>query len=129
MGPNLLNVAGLAFDMAGASLLAWALVFTRGQILKAQSLTVFNGNPVLHMALRRQRLDACFGLGMLLFGFLLQMIAAIGLSCELAYWYIPAGLLIAVLAAHQFARLRLQRSDLGQQEARMLTANAKHLGE
>lgn len=77
---NVLNVAGIMYDILGATLLAKAIAFTSDKLLAAQAGSYTGWNPVLLAALDEQRLDAKYGLGILIAGFLLQLLAAIGIG-------------------------------------------------
>ena len=63
MEANLVNVSGLVFDIIGATLIALSIALANSKIIRAQSFTVTDANPVLEYALILQREDARFGLG------------------------------------------------------------------
>src|ERR1700730_17048777 len=78
---NLLSIAGLGYDILGAILLAEAIVRTRDETLVRQARQggqFSGGNLLLFAALEEQRHDARFGLGFLIGGFVLQLVAALG---------------------------------------------------
>ena len=62
---NFYSVVGVVYDIAGAILLAEALVRTSDQVLAQQSQTFVGGNLGLFGALEDQRHDARFGLALL----------------------------------------------------------------
>jgi len=128
MTPNLVNVSGLVFDLFGAGLIVMALAFAKAKIVKAQSLTVMDANPVTHLAMLRQRQDALFGLLFLAIGFALQIVAALGLFWRMACWYVPSSALLLGLLAYGVMRWRLNHSTVAERAARMLQLNAAHLG-
>lgn len=102
-------VVGLIYDISGATVLIWALAFARNGILKSQGGTYFNFNSRMLEALVEQRIDAQFGLGLLIFGFALQAIGSIAVSLPL--WIdelLLAGLAI-VLIVYVCCRKRLAR--------------------
>ena len=76
---NLLSVLGAAFDVAGAVLLARALVFVKSKSLMRQSTSGYGGvsAPLIKM-FSDQWIDASFGLSLLLVGFSLQGAAGYG---------------------------------------------------
>jgi hypothetical protein len=71
--PNYLNVAGLVFDIAGASLLARSIFFNRAAGIAAQARPTWDDNYDLRLALCEQRVDAWFGLPLLVAGFFAQL--------------------------------------------------------
>jgi len=95
---NILSVAGPVYDIVGALLLAEAIVRTRREVLMRQAHPggqFASVNLALFAALEEQRHDARFGLGFLIFGFVLQLVAAFGVV--LAHWLWIA-VFLAVLA-------------------------------
>jgi hypothetical protein len=71
--PNYLNVAGLVFDIAGAALLAKSIFFNQATSIAAQATPTWGDNYGLRLALCEQRVDAWFGLPLLVVGFLVQL--------------------------------------------------------
>jgi hypothetical protein len=71
--PNYLNVAGLVFDIAGASLLAKSIFFNPAAGIAAQAQPTWDDNYGLRLALCEQRVDAWFGLPLLVVGFFVQL--------------------------------------------------------
>ena len=96
---NLFSVAGIIYDIAGAILLAEAIVRTRHEtfVLQSQHREYSGGNVELFGAFEEQRHDAWFGLGLLVGGFVLQLFAAIG--CMLAVSWLSGSSFAAVLVA------------------------------
>lgn len=108
---NLYSIAGVIYDIAGAILLAEALVRTRDEVLVSQSQTLPGGNLGLFAALEEQRHDARFGLALLITGFVLQLIAAIGYTLPVNW--LSGSLLVAVLVgALLWWRLWARRSAI-----------------
>ena len=127
MEANLVNVSGLVFDIIGATLIALSIALANSKIIRAQSFTVLNANPVLEYALILQREDARFGLGFLIIGFGLQLIAAFGMSAPISTGWITA---IAVAIGLLFYGVRhrmLSASKVGKQAVHMMEVNATHL--
>ncbi len=77
MSTNLM-VVGLGYDIIGVLVLALALVTPRIHLVRAQAGTFYGGNKALFRTLLIQRFDARFGLPFILFGFVLQLVAALG---------------------------------------------------
>jgi hypothetical protein len=71
--PNYLNVAGLVFDIVGAALLAKSIFFNPAESIAAQASPTWDDNYGLRLALCEQRVDAWFGMPMLILGFLVQL--------------------------------------------------------
>lgn len=71
--PNYLNVVGLVFDIAGATLLAKSIFFNRAAAIAAQAQPTWDDNFGLRLALCEQRVDAWFGLPLLVAGFFVQL--------------------------------------------------------
>ena len=71
------TVAGLVYDIVGVFILARALMATRRLDLLAQALHFWDGNMGVFRALLLQRVDAWFGMPILLTGFALQIIGAL----------------------------------------------------
>ena len=71
--PNYLNVVGLVFDIVGAALLAKSIFLNPAASISAQAIPTYDDNYALRLALCEQRVDAWFGMPMLLLGFLVQL--------------------------------------------------------
>lgn len=98
---NLCSVAGLVYDIVGATLIALAIVGTRheAQVSQAHHGGDFSGaNLSLFAALEDQRRDARFGLFFLILGFLMQLAASIGWTILVSWiWgsvFVVAGMII-----------------------------------
>lgn len=122
---NILNVFGLVYDVVGAFLLARAFAFGRDKILAAQSLSVVGSNPALFAALAEQRLDARFGIGILIAGFLFQLLAALNVFVSVGYWPWFVLALAMVLGWYFVAARRLKRGSAARLNA--LTKGVKHI--
>jgi hypothetical protein len=76
---NYLSSLGCIYDMAGATLLAKALVFVRARQMDMQASTGWGGfNGELLKMFAEQKIDGSFGLAFLLIGFSLQLLAGGG---------------------------------------------------
>lgn len=108
--PNLIAIAGIVYDIAGAMLLVQAIVRTRDEILVRQSQhrRFSGGNLELFKALDWQRHDACFGLGLLVAGFILQLFAAIGFALPVS-WLGGSLLTVVLVAAFAWWRISAKR--------------------
>lgn len=74
--------SGLIWDFFGAYFLAKALIFSKDQSIGRQAGTYWDLSIPLLRALCEQRLDARFGIGMLMTGFSLQFVAALGVTTD-----------------------------------------------
>ncbi len=107
---NLLSILGAAFDIMGAVLLAWALVFVRARAIIRQSSSGYGFTPTLVRMFSEQRVDATFGLGLLLIGFFIQGAAGYGYkSTNFAVLWIGVAILVAALTAYRVVRERWTR--------------------
>lgn len=86
-------VAGLMWDFFGAFFLAKALIFNKDQSIRRQAGTYWNVSVPLLRSLCEQRIDARFGISMLMTGFALQFVASCGLS---ASWPVDALLVLPI---------------------------------
>ena len=78
---NELSGIGACFDIAGALLLARALVWVKSSGIMMQSLSGYGGvSPALVKMFGEQKVDASFGLGFLVAGFLMQFLAGFGVK-------------------------------------------------
>jgi hypothetical protein len=97
---NLLSIFGAVYDIIGAILLAEGLVRTRDEILVRQARhggKFSGGNLPLFGALEEQRHDAQFGLGLLIGGFLLQLVAAFGYAVAINWLSISLLIVLPVV--------------------------------
>jgi hypothetical protein len=106
---NLLSVLGALFDIAGAALLACVLVFVKPDSILKQSMSGFGGiSPSLIKMFSEQKVDASFGLGLLVFGFLIQGAAGYGYKTTSGcIFLIGTGCLTLVLVVYLALRRRL----------------------
>lgn len=109
--PNLFAIAGIVYDIAGAMLLVQAIVRTRDETIVRQSQhwRFSGGNLELFRAFDEQRHDAEFGLGLLVTGFVLQLVAAIGYVLPVNWLW---GSLLAVVLVAAFAWWRISAKRL-----------------
>ncbi len=105
---NLFSVAGVAYDIAGAILLAQAIVFSRDKLIAAQSGTYFGGNSALFAALEEQRHDGRFGLGLLVIGFFFQLLAALNFVWSANDWPAAVAIALAWLACYGIGARQLK---------------------
>lgn len=109
--PNLLAISGIVYDIAGAILLVEAIALTRNEVLvrQSQQRQFSGGNLELFEAFDRQRHDAWFGLGLLIAGFVLQLVAAFGypLPVSLLWCSVLSGVLITALVCWHLSARRL----------------------
>jgi hypothetical protein len=75
-----LAVAGVAYDIAGAMMLSYALMWSRPQDLARQSAGSFDMNTELLRAFCEQTVDARWGATFLIGGFLLQAASSAGVK-------------------------------------------------
>ena len=117
MTTNIFAIAGLVYDIVGAVVLAEAIAATRiaGLASQARNHGQFStGNLALFAALEDQRHDARFGLGLLVTGFALQLLAALGYAWATTWssGVLSAVPLVVVLSAWQILTCRLAGSRL-----------------
>lgn len=110
LSANLLSAAGVFYDIVGAFLIVRAIVFARPKILAAQSASVINRNPTLFAALDQQQHDGQFGTGILIAGFVFQLLAALGCGVSVAYWPWFAVALAGALGAYFAVGVRRKRT-------------------
>lgn len=104
--PNYLNVVGLVFDIVGAALLAKSIFFNLSASISAQATPTYDDNSALRLALCEQRVDAWFGMPMLLLGFAVQL-ASDFLSIEFVGAALMSLLALLYVAAYCFLRGKL----------------------
>lgn len=75
-----LQVASLAYDIAGVGILAWAAVFRGAREIAEQGGTHWNENKPLMNALAENKIDTAAGSVMLLVGFIGQAVASAGVD-------------------------------------------------
>ena len=75
-----LQVASLAYDIAGVGILAWAAVFRGAREIAEQGGTHWNENKPFMTALAENKTDTAAGSIMLLFGFMGQAVASVGVD-------------------------------------------------
>jgi hypothetical protein len=71
-----LNVAGLIFNLFGAGVIAAGVMASRASIDRVMASLYSGPNPAAQTDRRRQSRFAILGLGLLCFGFLLQIIGS-----------------------------------------------------
>ena len=111
---NLLSVAGVAYDIVGAILLAQAIVFSREKLVAAQSGTYVGGNPAVFAALDEQQHDGRFGLGLLVLGFVFQFLGSLNIALPVSYWPAAAAIPIAALVCYGISA-RQRKKTRGEQ--------------
>ena len=91
-----LQVASLAYDIAGVGILAWAAVFRGAREIAEQGGTHWNENKPLMKALAENKTDTAAGSVMLLVGFIGQAIASAGIESGPV---LTGGLYVALVGA------------------------------
>jgi hypothetical protein len=104
---NLVSILGALFDIVGATLLAWALVFVKPRAIVLQSSSGYGFNPILIKMFAEQKVDAAYGLGILVVGFFLQGAAGYGYKST-SYIIFGIGLagLLGALTSYWYLRRR-----------------------
>jgi hypothetical protein len=108
---NALTVAGLIYDIGGATLLARALFFSSTRTLMIQATVRITGMPGLQKALCEQRVDARFGLVLLILGFLLQLVGSLISTSAAAVLAVLLFILAVVVVAYCGLRRKLVERD------------------
>ena len=109
---NALAVVGLVYDIFGVCIIAAALIGPRRYDLYHQAGTYYVGNKALFKALLLQRTDAWFGLPILVGGFVLQLLGAMGLDApRKALWLLFALLPVALITYGGVRRWNSRRAD------------------
>ena len=75
MTTNYFNLAGLVFDIAGASVLGWGILSNSIERIAWQAATQWSFNRGLARALSEQHIDARIGVPLLVAGFALQLVS------------------------------------------------------
>lgn len=103
---NVFSALGALYDIAGAVLLARALVFVRARLLMRQSISGWGGvSLTLIKMFSEQQVDATSGLLFLVVGFTLQAIVGFGLQ-NTSYGTFAAGLVILLSAIITYFLIR-----------------------
>jgi len=114
------NMVGLILDICGAWLLAQGLVLNRDRHLGEVASPYWDLNPKLLRELVTNAYDARFGVGFLIFGFLLQFDGSLGRRGESVAWISLA------LAVTAFLVWLLRRSySVSERSERILTSQKK----
>jgi hypothetical protein len=106
-----LAVAGVAYDIVGALMLARALMWARPQDLAAQTESRWAGNADLLKALCEQTNDAKWGSILFVLGFVLQAASSAGVKLDLVCLLMLGVLLLAVIICYLFGRPRMVRAS------------------
>ena len=75
---NWLSQIGTVYNISGGALIAWALTTPPKWALRQQATTFWAGNKALFKVLILQRLDARFGLPLVLVGSTMQLVDGFG---------------------------------------------------
>lgn len=108
---NGLIVAGLFYDIVGVCILAVALALPRAWVLRQLSIPSYSGNKAFFRALLLQRKDAQFGLPIVVAGFALQFVGAVGLNIPGEWLWLVFIPLVLWLVAYVIARRRTSRTS------------------
>lgn len=111
---NWLNVAGIALDIVGAIWLAKGLAFVRRTDLFEQS-RYGHGSPATVAMLERHRLDAQCGLGILVVGFGMQLIAAFLPNVAWHPWWIAGCAAMVLCVAYVYYMWTRRHEDATRQ--------------
>ncbi len=108
----LLNSVGLVFDGVGVVILGFAF-FTRSvKAMAVESGTFYDGNDALIKSLIESRTDGIAGTLVLLLGFVLQLLSAIGVECVVAAKVLLVSLVGLMLIYCFLIRSRLVNKQL-----------------
>lgn len=118
---NLMSVLGAMFDICGAGLLASGLVIVKAGTFGIQSISAYGGrSPPLVKMFCEQRVDATFGLALLVVGFGVQAVVGLGVKATSYYLLLLGiGLLLLVLVIYVVVRSRMTKR-LFKRELRVL---------
>jgi drug/metabolite transporter (DMT)-like permease len=98
---NHLAAVGLVYDIAGAVLLAWAILRGSAAQIRAQAGTFWGANFNLAKGLLEQQTDAFVGLPCLVLGFVLQLLAVVGGPAPHSpWWWLLAAALFCMIAIY-----------------------------
>ncbi len=89
-----LAAAGAIWDLVGAFYLAKALIFNPDQSMRRQAGAYWDISIPLLRSLCEQRIDARFGIAMLMIGFLLQLLGSMGIKAD---WPVDILLLLPLI--------------------------------
>lgn len=105
---NLLSILGALFDIAGALTLGWTLAFAKPDAIQQQSGTYWGSSPPLIKFFSEQKVDAGFGLLLLVRGFTIQGAAGWGFkTTSLAVLLTNIVGLVAMCVSYYAIRKRL----------------------
>lgn len=102
---------GVLFDIVGAVMLGGALSFAGDNLLKVQAGTYFGFNSAALNALAEQRIDARFGLAVLVGGFVLQFAGTICTTSPTWISWLLGPALVVTVIAYFASRDHLVRTD------------------
>lgn len=123
-----LMAAGLAFDGFGVLVLAYAFFVRSIDSLATESGTYYGGNNALLSSLIQARTDGIVGTLLLVIGFVLQWLAAVGIS-EPKVAGILYVLLAVLLAGYLGAIRRILVSRQFRRALRLRDADEEHSGQ
>ncbi len=108
---NNLIATGFVYDIVGVCVLVVALMAIRRRELFLQAGTYSNGNKALFRALVLQHTDARFGFSILVAGFVLQLVGAVGLDVPPGRLWVILIPLVLVLIAYAIVRRRVSKGS------------------
>lgn len=101
---NLLGVVGVSFDIGGAFLLARALALVTSRSMLGQASSGYGGiSGQLIKMFAEQKVDACFGLGLLVIGFMIQGAAGYGWKTTNVTLFVAAMAVLALVVGLYYA--------------------------
>ena len=105
------TIIGLIYDIGGVLVLGYALAITSDRQLVEQAATKWTSNPSAFDALVNQRTDAWFGVCLLVVGFSMQLLGAVGCEFLVNGWTIlPVALVCLVAALLPIRKFELKRA-------------------
>lgn len=99
-----LSTIGLTYDGVGVAILGFAFFSKSLDALIVESGTYYGGNNAALESLIQSQTDGVTGTILLLTGFILQLLASIGVRCELAGQLLAVFLLVAGIGYFLFLR-------------------------
>jgi hypothetical protein len=105
--PNFIGVAGIAYDIFGAIILANGIVFVRSKSILHQAVSYVGFSPALVKLHSEQKADGVVGLLLLICGFILQGLSTYGFNSNLEGLLALLTILVISLAFYFLGRRAL----------------------
>jgi drug/metabolite transporter (DMT)-like permease len=100
-----LGLTGVIFDIAGAIILSRSFIWARPRDIGNQAIGLsWVGNTGLLKALAEQKIDARWGAGLLVAGFILQAASSAGLKLQHPWEVAPGALLVVAVIVYMLRR-------------------------